>query len=110
NLLLTSQLMDLGLPMVVVLTMSDVARRNGVNVDPARLERALGVPVRTVVVNRRQGMGGLKETLAARSLTCPPLRAWTVPPIAEEALADVQESVCKNCNLEAGRALAEAVL
>ncbi|HEY3266957.1 MAG TPA: ferrous iron transport protein B [Armatimonadota bacterium] len=110
NLLLTSQLMDLGLPMVVVLTMTDVARGNGVQVDPVRLERALGLPVRSVVVRKRHGVDGLMKTLSGSGLACPAERPWKLPQVAEAAVAAVQELVCKHCNLHAGAAFSETML
>ena len=44
NLRLVLEARALGLPMVVVLNMSDMARRQGIVVDKARLSAALGVP------------------------------------------------------------------
>ncbi|MEI6432890.1 MAG: FeoB small GTPase domain-containing protein, partial [bacterium] len=55
NLYLTSQLMDLGLPILVVLTMGDTAAQQGIYVDAATLEKELGVPARAVVASRRSG-------------------------------------------------------
>ena len=45
NLYLTLALMELGKPMVVVLTMTDVLRRQGFEIDVPELSRRLGVPV-----------------------------------------------------------------
>lgn len=110
NLLLTSQLMDLGLPMVVVLTMTDVARKSGLSVDPARLERAIGVPVRAVVIHKRHGVEAIRHALAGSGLLFPPARQWKLPEAAEAAVADVQEMVCKQCNVDPNRAFSEAIL
>src|SRR4029079_13069276 len=65
NLYLTSQLLDLGLPVVVALTMTDTARQHGVRVDAAVLEKALGVPVRIVIASRRTGWDDLLGALSA---------------------------------------------
>src|SRR3984957_16616199 len=45
NLYLVSQLIELGLPLVVALNMMDIARRRGLAISPERLEAQLGVPV-----------------------------------------------------------------
>src|SRR5947209_13620700 len=45
NLYLTTQALELGLPVVVALNMIDVAQAQGVTIDADRLSRQLGVPV-----------------------------------------------------------------
>ena len=55
NLLFCTQIIDLKVPMVIVLTMMDIARRKGIKIDIAELERELGVPV--IAVNPRKGKG-----------------------------------------------------
>jgi ferrous iron transport protein B len=55
NLLFCTQIIDLKVPVVVALTMTDLARRKGIKIDIAELERELGVPV--VAVNPRKGKG-----------------------------------------------------
>ncbi len=62
--LLLSQVMDLGLPVVVALTMQDVAEEKGIIVDPACLEAALGVPVVVVHGRKGKGIGRLKEAVS----------------------------------------------
>lgn len=55
NLLFCSQIIDLGLPVLIALTMNDIARTKGIRIDVAGLERELGVPV--VEINPRKGKG-----------------------------------------------------
>jgi ferrous iron transport protein B len=67
------QLIALGLPTVVALNMADLARRDGLVIDLARLEAELGVPVVETVAVRRRGIDEVKEALseqvgAARSI------------------------------------------
>lgn len=45
NLYLTTQVLELGLPTVVALNMSDVIEKKGIQIDIAGLEKALGCPV-----------------------------------------------------------------
>jgi ferrous iron transport protein B len=63
NLYLVSQVLELGLPTVVALNMTDVARGKGIAIDVARLSRQLGVAVIEVQANRRIGIESLKRAL-----------------------------------------------
>lgn len=67
NLYLVSQVLELGLPTVVALNMTDVAEAHGVAIDAARLERHLGVPVVEIQANRRRGLDRLKTALCTAS-------------------------------------------
>ncbi|MDT9599509.1 ferrous iron transporter B [Sphingosinicella rhizophila] len=58
------QLIDLGAPVVIALNMMDLARRDGLNIDPATLAAELGVPVIETVAVRRRGLEALKEALS----------------------------------------------
>ncbi len=64
NLLFCSQIMDLGLPVMIALTMGDIARRKGLSVDTAALERMMGVPVVAINPRRGKGMPQLKKVIA----------------------------------------------
>ena len=55
NLLLFTQLADMGLPTILALNMMDVAGQHGVNIDIVALQEELGVPV--VPMNARKGVG-----------------------------------------------------
>ncbi|MGZ3854435.1 MAG: ferrous iron transport protein B, partial [Flavisolibacter sp.] len=55
NLLFCSQIIDLKKPVVVVLSMVDLAKKKGIQINIEELERELGVPV--VAVNPRKGKG-----------------------------------------------------
>jgi len=63
NLLFCSQIKDLKLPVVIVLTMMDIARQKGINIDTAELARMMGVPVITVNPRRNKGIGALKTAI-----------------------------------------------
>jgi ferrous iron transport protein B len=54
---------ELGKPMVVAVNMMDAARRRGIEVDLAALERELGVPVVPTIAVRRDGARELIATL-----------------------------------------------
>src|SRR3569623_1518203 len=64
HLRFTLQLIALGLPVVGALNLTDMAERDGLTLDPAVLERELGVPVVATVAVRRRGIDELKTRLA----------------------------------------------
>jgi ferrous iron transport protein B len=64
NLYLVSQVLELGLPTVVALNMTDLARQRGIAIDIARLQRQLGVTIVPVQANRRIGIAELQDALA----------------------------------------------
>lgn len=62
------QLRELGRPMVVALNMIDMAARDGLAIDEAKLSAELGVPVVPTVAVRKRGLDALKEALAELSM------------------------------------------
>ncbi|MEN6411440.1 MAG: ferrous iron transport protein B [Veillonellales bacterium] len=63
NLYLTTQLLELGQPMVLALNMVDVAASRHIEIREKELEKKLGIPVIRVVGNRREGMEKLLGTV-----------------------------------------------
>jgi ferrous iron transport protein B len=63
NLLFCSQILDLKKPVVVALTMLDLANKKGIEIDVPELERELGVPVVSVNPRKNKGIVQLKKAL-----------------------------------------------
>lgn len=63
NLLFASQLIDLKKPVVIALTMVDLARQKEIRIDVPGLERELGVPVVSVNPRKNKGMDLLKKRI-----------------------------------------------
>src|SRR5262245_47805795 len=63
NLYLTTQLFELGVPVVVALNMIDVAEGQGMHIDVSRLEKQLGLDVVEIQANKGKGLAQLKETV-----------------------------------------------
>jgi ferrous iron transport protein B len=59
NLYLATQLLELGIPMVLAFNMSDVAKARGYSISARRLSGLLGVPIVRTVGNRRRGIDEL---------------------------------------------------
>jgi ferrous iron transport protein B len=86
NLYLTSQLLELGIPMMVVLSMHDLAERSGIAIDEDRLSVHLGVPVVAVDGTSERDQRRLRRAV----------RAQTVNPVSAPRLvryAEVVESI-----------------
>lgn len=64
NLYVVSQLLEIDLPLVVALNMSDVAKVRGIVIDEAALSERLGVAVIPIQANKRLGLDDLKGALA----------------------------------------------
>src|SRR3546814_7369730 len=62
------ELIALGLPVVVALNMVDLAKRDGLELDPAALSRDLGVPVIPTIAVRKRGLDELRNALGAMVL------------------------------------------
>ncbi|GAA4450269.1 ferrous iron transport protein B [Rurimicrobium arvi] len=63
NLLLCTQIMDLGIPVVLGLTMIDIAANKGITIDVPELQRQLGIPVIALNPRKNKGIGQLKKAL-----------------------------------------------
>ncbi len=84
---LTLQLIEAGLPVVLVLNMADEARELGIRLDVKELEQMLGVPVVETVATTGEGMG----ELAMRIGQVAPAERLRIDygPVIEEAIDEV---------------------
>ncbi len=63
NLFLASQIIELGLPVVTALNMSDLTQAQGVELDVDRLAEALDVPVVPIAAAKGLGLDALRDAL-----------------------------------------------
>jgi ferrous iron transport protein B len=113
NLYLTSQVMDLGLPVLIALTMNDTAAEIGVRVDPEKLSHSLDdVPVQAVNAIRNAGVANLVNAIEALSDigTPPPSRRWSMPPLAESEVAEMAGLMQAHDGISPTAAFSEATL
>jgi len=92
NLLFVSQVIDLKIPVVVALTMMDIAKKRGIRVNIDQLSREMQVPV--VPVNARSGKGvdELKSTVfQVLGNPVAPKDFFPVGSLAENAVVEMQE-------------------
>ena len=94
NLYLTTQLIELGLPVVVAVNMIDLVRKNGDTIDLGKLGAALGCEV--VEMSALRGEGGLEAAEKAVALA-QGHKAGELPHVftgsVEHALAHIEESI-----------------
>lgn len=64
NLLFCSQIMDLKIPVIIAITMTDIARRKGITVNASELERQMGAPVVAINPRKNKGIPALKKAIA----------------------------------------------
>lgn len=109
NLYLVHQILDLGRPVILVLNMMDLAAAAGLNVQAARLEHELGVPV--IACEAVNGRGVIDLKLAMSRTDLPLSRhAWDVPAPIAPAVAEIQASLSANDGKSPLIARAEALL
>jgi len=93
NLLFASQIIDLKIPVVVALTMLDIARKKGIRIDVLELERELGVPIVPINPRKNKGILQLKKAIeltADDQYKVPARNFIELPSIAQAAVARVK--------------------
>jgi ferrous iron transport protein B len=113
NLYLVTQLLEIGRPLVVALTMFDLAaRQHDSELDVAELSDALGVPVVPVVTTQRRGLDALAAEVWRAALEgASPGAGWRLSARAEEEIAalarsehgEADESNARLCSLAGAR-------
>lgn len=89
NLYLATQLIDTGLPIVVALTMFDLAERSKLRIDVQKLSDALGVQVVPVIAKRRSGIDDLGRAVLNAAAAGPRQKpAWCFSNRAENRFSD----------------------
>ena len=96
NLYLTTQLTELGIPVVVAINMMDIVKKNGDHINTAELSRALGCKV--VEISALKGTGVMEAAEAAIDMA---KNGKTVPMhtfsgVVEHALAHIEEAAVHN--------------
>ncbi len=76
NLYLASQVMDLNLPVLIVLNMTDVASQKGISVNPDAIAQAMQVPVISVSAKEKEDIERLKKAIEEHKLSVPSPLLW----------------------------------
>ena len=93
NLYLTTQLTELGIPVVIAVNMMDIVRKNGDKIDTAELSRRLGCKIVEISALKGTGIMEAAEAAidAARSGRTVPMHTFSGP--VEHAIAHIEEAV-----------------
>ena len=101
NLYLTSQLADVGTPLIVVLNMMDVATAKGMQVNVSQLEQLLGCPVVTIVASEGLGIEELKAAIPKAILSgLRPTLKVKYDNTVEDAIDQIETSLKEHRNPE----------
>ena len=92
NLYLTTQLTELGIPVVVAINMMDVVRKNGDKIDIAELSRALGCTVLEISALKETGITEAAEAAIAAAKHGKTVPMHTFSGTVEHALAHIEEA------------------
>ena len=97
NLYLTTQLTELGIPVVIAINMMDVVKKNGDKIDTKQLSKELGCKI--VEISALKGTGILEAAeaaiAAAQGEKTVPQHTFSGP--VEHALAHIEEGSCIRC-------------
>ncbi|BAP57849.1 ferrous iron transporter FeoB [Thioploca ingrica] len=94
NLYLTTQLLEIGIPLVIAINMMDIAKQRQIKIDLAGLAKQLGVPVIPISAAHRQGIEELKTVInqAAEAGAIPPVQV-EYPEIIEQGITQLSPTV-----------------
>lgn len=92
NLYLTTQLIELGIPVVVAINMMDVIRKNGDKINVAELSRSLGCKIVEISALKGDNISVVAEEAiaAAKSETAVPVHSFSGA--VEHAIAHIEEA------------------
>ena len=96
NLYLTTQLTELGIPVVIAINMMDVVRKNGDQINVAELSRELGVRIIEISALKGDGVMEAAEAAvkAAEGTRTVPMHTFSGP--VEHAIAHIEEAAVNN--------------
>ena len=90
NLLLYTQVADLGLPVILALNMIDMAKKEGIEIDIDLLSKRLGIQVVPISARGNIGLDVLKAAIVNRSTIATQLAGADLNVLAPEAIEEVK--------------------
>ena len=92
NLYLTTQLCELGIPVVIVINMMDVVEKTGVKINTKELSRALGCTVVAISALKNKGIQEAAEAAMQAAEAKKPVPKHTFEGSVEHAIAHIEEA------------------
>lgn len=91
NLYLTTQLLEIGIPVVVAVNMMDIVKRNGDKIDLEKLAKELACPVVPISALKGTGVDALTKTAITLVSKKPPIPQHKFDDDVEMALAEIEK-------------------
>ncbi len=99
NLYLTSQLIEMRVPMILVLNMMDAVKQRGIKIDCDFLAGQLGCPVIPITASTREGINTLKAQINSAAITKPvPSVKINYIDALEQAIEDISPELVEIAN------------
>ena len=96
NLYLTTQLTELGIPVVIAINMMDVVRKNGDKINIAELSRELGCKIIEISALKGDGVMAAAEAAVDAAKNGKTVPMHTFSGVVEHAIAHIEEAVLHN--------------
>lgn len=92
HLYLTSQILELGKPVIVVLNMMDIAEQRGISIDTAAIAQALGCPVIPLQAHKQLGLQQLHDAIRS-PLSASPCWSLSLSTEIQTILANIEQQL-----------------
>lgn len=93
NLYLTSQLMELDIPVIIALNMMDIAEKNGDKIDLDKISKEFSCPVVGVVASKKDSFDDLLKEIEKAQKSIEKPKKFTFSKDLEEALGSIEEII-----------------
>ena len=103
NLYLTTQLTELGIPVVIAINMIDVVEKNGDKIDVAALSEALGCRIVTISALKSRGIEEAANAVVEAAKAGVPVPMHTFSGVVEHAVAHIEEAALHDMPAERQR-------
>ncbi len=102
NLYLTVQLMEMKAPLLMVLSMVDIAAQNSISIEYKHLQSHLGCPVYPVILNKKFHPDNLRNAVEEALLNPAEIGHVHYDDVVEKGLDNIQTQLAANLSLEEG--------
>ncbi len=90
NLLLFTQIHDMGIPIILALNMMDVADRSGIMIDLKKIEKTINVPIIGINARSGEGVDKIKEALSSITSGTQPKPFYEVKDFAPQLISEIK--------------------
>lgn len=93
NLLLFSQVADLGIPMLLALNMADMAKKEGISINVDKLAQRLGVQIVNISARKGEGLPTLKQAIDQITPLATQINSIDAKSFAPEAVEAIKQKI-----------------